>query len=297
MRHRSTQVKRAIEMARQAGLNPCWAYEQYNQFTQAAWEEHFAKHADANGIYWQPEHHGGDSWHYVRKDGECSFSYGRCKSGCRWFWRVHGWVWGHTKSDEDDLPTLYGWADSEDQAKVEGSAAIKRLAGGRRTVVHINHGTASVQLKEINAAKRVKRWSDAPVDGSDTHAVEYLYDEWGNEFRITKKTAKRIFYVKDTNYGDEQIGFAPRHRVADDWPGPTWRELRDLQDRVGRRNAPEFFLKPQPPGFYDREPPPPVINLLQLKAEMAAAHPDKGGTSAAFIAARKRYVEARRRIA
>jgi hypothetical protein len=34
--------------------------------------------------------------------------------------------------------------------------------------------------------------------------------------------------------------------------------------------------------------------LRQLKAEMAAAHPDHGGTSEAFIAARQRYVDAKR---
>ena len=43
------------------------------------------------------------------------------------------------------------------------------------------------------------------------------------------------------------------------------------------------------------EEKPDIPTLLRLKAEMAAAHPDKGGTSAAFIAARKAYVEARRR--
>ena len=35
--------------------------------------------------------------------------------------------------------------------------------------------------------------------------------------------------------------------------------------------------------------------LAMLKAAMVAAHPDKGGSSAAFIAARARYVAARER--
>jgi hypothetical protein len=34
--------------------------------------------------------------------------------------------------------------------------------------------------------------------------------------------------------------------------------------------------------------------LRQLKAEMAAAHPDRGGTSEAFIKARQRYLVAKR---
>jgi hypothetical protein len=37
-------------------------------------------------------------------------------------------------------------------------------------------------------------------------------------------------------------------------------------------------------------------DLLQIKKAMADAHPDRGGSSAAFIAARNRYVEARRRV-
>jgi hypothetical protein len=34
----------------------------------------------------------------------------------------------------------------------------------------------------------------------------------------------------------------------------------------------------------------PLPDIAALKAEMAAAHPDRGGTDAAFIEARKRYV-------
>ena len=34
--------------------------------------------------------------------------------------------------------------------------------------------------------------------------------------------------------------------------------------------------------------------LHRLKAEMAAAHPDRGGTTEAFIEARHRYLEAKR---
>jgi hypothetical protein len=198
-------------------------------------------------------------------------------------------VWGHTP--DDPRFDEHGWADTEEQALIDGTAAIKRLAAGRRVIAFHGHSYASHKLKEINAAKRVKQWTDAPVDGSNTHATEYLYDPWGNEFRITKKTAKRIFYVKEVYRDEPQVGFIPRHRIADDWPGQSWRELRDLQDKLGWRNAPKFFLKPRPPGF--EKEPLPEIDLRELKAAMAAAHPDKGGSSAAFIAARKAYLRAR----
>ena len=42
---------------------------------------------------------------------------------------------------------------------------------------------------------------------------------------------------------------------------------------------------------------PKATDLLSvLKAAMVAAHPDKGGSSDAFVAARRKYVEARRRM-
>ena len=42
---------------------------------------------------------------------------------------------------------------------------------------------------------------------------------------------------------------------------------------------------------------PKATDLLAvLKAAMVAAHPDKGGDSDTFVAARRKYVEARRRM-
>ena len=44
-----------------------------------------------------------------------------------------------------------------------------------------------------------------------------------------------------------------------------------------------------------RHPRDTAAELKRLKEKMADAHPDRGGSSAAFIAARQRYVDARRR--
>ena len=251
-----------------------------------------------DNIFWdQGGSHYTDRWHIPDRDGDCRFSYGRCKSGGRWFWRVRGWVKGHSFIFDADALNEHGYAATEAEALTASTAAIKRFSAGRRAIVSFQHGSASYELKQINKGKREARWSAAPADGSDTHATEYLYDQWGHEFRITKKTVKRIFYVKaekEETFDGERIGFILRHRVADDWPGPTWRELYDLQNRIGWRNAPKFFLKPRPSGFHDRGEL--RIDLARLKAEMAAAHPDKGGSSAAFIEVRQRYVEAKRHM-
>jgi hypothetical protein len=104
-------------------------------------------------------------------------------------------VWGH--APDDPYFDGHDWADTEAQALIDGTAAIKQLAAGRRAIVCNRHDYASDKLKDINHAKRVTRWSIAPADGSDPHAIEYLYDQWGNEFRISKKTRKRVYYMKD----------------------------------------------------------------------------------------------------
>ena len=294
------------ELARAAGLDPyagiecekpySWRRWAYHDFMDAAFEEHFARVAVDN-IFWDQGGSGyTDKWDIPRRDGDCHFWYGRCKSGSRWFWCVRGCVQGHSFVFDADAFKEQGYATTEADALTAGTVAIKRFAACRHAIVSFHHGSAAYALKKINEAKRAARWADAPADGSDTHTTEYLYDQWGAEFRITKKTAERIYYVKEeSSFDGPKVGIAARHRVADDWPGPTWRELHDLQNRVGWRNAPRFFLKPRPPGYHDRDELP-VVDLARLKAEMAAAHPDKGGSSAAFIEARQRYVAARRHM-
>ncbi len=258
----------------------------------AAFDERFEREAVDN-LYWDNDQGSWytDRWDIPNRDGDCNFYYGRCRSGHSWFWRVYGWAWGHEKTGED-YHSDYGWSDTEEQAFLEGTAAIKHFAVGRRTIVQTRHGYASDKLKELNKAKRVKRWTDAPANGSNTHAIEYLYYRYGSQYRITKKTAQRIYYIKDDHTPDE-IGFAPRRRVADDWPGLTWRDLYELEDKLGYRNAPRFFLKPCP--YPDRDQPP-KIDIHALKAAMAAAHPDRGGSNAEFIAARKAYVAAKEAV-
>ena len=114
--------------------------------------------------------------------------------------------------------------------------------------------------------------------------VEYLYELWdanwddgplGNyqvlRWEITKKTPKRIYFDRNGH-----SGFVDRQRIEADGEvlhGYTRRRLH--------LNPPELPGQPKPP------------SLPELKAAMADAHPDRGGTDEAFIAARARYERAR----
>lgn len=116
-------------------------------------------------------------------------------------------------------------------------------------------------------------------------AVEFLYELWdanwddgplGNwEIRrheITRKTAKRIYFT----YLNGRTGFVDRQRIeaaGEIYHGYTRRRLHLA--------PPEIPHRPEPP------------SLPELRQAMAEAHPDRGGSSEAFIAARQRYEQAR----
>jgi hypothetical protein len=255
-----------------------------------------SRYDPGTGICWQ-FHNKGDKRHGCKCPAHSARDhllvlFGRCRSGQRWFWAAKPLSVGRLQMLGLVAEQAHGWANTEEEGIAAVMTAVTALrCHGLPIIAQFVPGTAYDILKKLNAAKRAERWTDAPVDGSDTRAAEYLYDRWGNEFRITKKTTQRIYYMKgDRVYDDDlpDIGFVPRHRVADDWPGPTWRELSDLEDRLERRHTPKFFLKPLPPRFHDRQPPT-KINLRKLKAAMAAAHPDRGGSQAEFIKVRAEY--------
>jgi hypothetical protein len=213
--------------------------------------------------------------------------WGRCRSGRRWFWAAT--LLG------GDYVTLHGWADSECQAAADAQAAVLRLADGRPTSVGMFHNVASSKLKEINAARRRER----PASGGESAApVEYLYGTDHGEhtdfkevvvsFPITRKTAKRVYYVRSRrgrDVGDVEIGYVDRQELE---------SKGEVRRKSGGWWEDDFHLYAEPPDVGSRRPAGP--DLAELKAAMAAAHPDRGGTDEAFIAARRRFVAARRLV-
>jgi hypothetical protein len=225
--------------------------------------------------------------------------WGRCRSGRRWFWTA----------TEIGGADRYGWADSIDDAARQANAAVVQLAASRYAHIQVLHGVATEKLKQINAAKRKTK----PAPSSHGRAaptpdpIGYLYaiepgrydlddTTWIDgkivRFPITRKTPKRVYYLR------------PRFLYM---PGPDWQpgyvNRLELEQHGSVRVPYWFLLFAEPPELpptrkvRTRRPEPSVPDLKALKAAMADAHPDRGGTSEAFVAARARYLRAKQRAA
>jgi hypothetical protein len=134
------------------------------------------------------------------------------------------------------------------------------------------------------------------MTATDLGPVEFVYgtdvDDEGTHrvfaFRVTKKTAKRIYYVRYAPWarpGDEKIGYVDRQAIEAAGAEGVW----------ARRTAgwwePDNQLYLEPPDVPER--PDRKAILARLKAEMAAVHPDRGGSHEEFLAAHARYERAR----
>jgi hypothetical protein len=266
----------------------------------------------SDNICWQFNNKGDRSWRCKcpAHTGEMGrrgryFVFGRCRSGRRWFWSA--------QKDFGEEWSAHGWEDTEAAAVASAMAAVRVAAAGELAMAHVRHGWATGTLKDLNGAKRLQR---PPPDTSDARPVQYLFGSWfGGEvecrlhlyrFRITKCTAKRIYYLRRSESIDEhgepidhrhirdttfaEIGFVDRQKLEAEghaynrgrhWSASDWHLYASLEALLADHGR-------------NREPETPPDDLRRLKAEMAAAHPDRGGSSQEFIAARARYVTARR---
>ena len=208
--------------------------------------------------------------------------WGRCRSGCRWFWAAR---WYDDAAGKEH--TRHGWTDYEPGALSSGKAAALSIAGGRPAALFVRHGVAASVLKAVNAAKRAEK---APAGGQSADAVEYLYAvDHGGEyndftacvvaFPITRRTAKRVYYLRD-----ERVGFVDRAAL----------EANGQVHRAARWAFESYtILYASPPELDQRLSAERHEDLGILKQRMADAHPDRGGTEEDFIAARAVYQRAR----
>lgn len=131
--------------------------------------------------------------------------------------------------------------------------------------------------------------------GGDVLAVEYLYaieaEHYEGDdsrfhvparvitFRITRKTPKRIYYLRHEQRG--QVGYVDRQQIEAE--GELFRKSAGWWERDAR-----LYLRPPVLKVYA-----PAPDLGELKAAMRAAHPDMGGSQQAFLEAHERYERAR----
>lgn len=238
-------------------------------------------------ICWHDTSHQHDRNHRAvcpGQEGELIY-WGRCRAGRRWFWTVFTVDTGERRD---------GWAATEEQACSDAKAAVVAVAGDHPAVVYTRHSQAAARLKWINAEKRRKRPASADTQ---TGPVEYLYGvERGGEdtprrvvpFQITKKTTKRVYYLRRVVDGEPVIGFVDRetiertgevrNRGADGW----W--------------AADSHLYTQPPDIGPGDHPRTLVDVAYLRAEKrrlrseaAAIHPDRGGNPERFREAYASY--------
>lgn len=238
--------------------------------------------------------------------------YGRCRSGRRWFWAAVSITQSLRRDDYADLAEV-GWEDTEDQALAAARAAVEKLADGQPGHAGFRAGFAATELKRVNA----KRRRDRPDPGtSDAKPVEHLYarnryscdsdyqrcpchdlparEAWQYHlisFRITKKTAKRIYYVRrESRVVDElEVGFVDRQKLEADG------EVRNRGVHWSQHDS-TLYATTDPPEWWNpwrSALSTETATLSQLRQEMADAHPDRGGDRDRFMAARDRYLAAK----
>jgi hypothetical protein len=238
--------------------------------------------------------------------------YGRCRSGRRWFWTTS--LWGRSI---EAAQWLHGWEDAEELALEAARLAVAKLADGRRVCVDFRAGWTSSHLKDINRAKRAAK---PPSDSADSKPVGYLFgcfgycddmtNEWVNHFyrfQIVKKTAKRVYYLAEPRERIDEFSGEPldefRTTFNLDWTKTGFVDRQKLEaegcvENRGRHWSDydsRLYASLQILRGSIRRDDDEIEDIAKLKQAMAAAHPDRGGSSAAFIEARARYVDARRR--
>jgi hypothetical protein len=127
--------------------------------------------------------------------------FGRCRSGKKWFWLANAGLGRHLK---------HGFADDEDTAIAAAMLAVREFhVLGGLMLAFMRHDGARDTLKEINQAKRATR----QAANSKSRPVEYLYGgQWDSmddrpvfyRFPITRRTARRVYYLRDGEEIDAQ---------------------------------------------------------------------------------------------
>jgi hypothetical protein len=152
-------------------------------------------------------------------------TYGRCRSGRRWFWAWECYDW---RGGQDEIGG-HGWAATEDEALQAARSSIESAAAGRHALAYVRQSVAPRVLKSVNAAKRRAR---PPSGEKNAQPVQYLYEPWSwydddgkthkgiSEIPIVKKTPKRIYYDHTSRWDKQDdmvtLGYIDRSEFETD---------------------------------------------------------------------------------
>jgi hypothetical protein len=272
-------------------------------------------HKGESGLAWEQQHERSCPVCSAKFEERQFTTFGRCRSGHRWFWAVSKYYL--TREEE----VLSGFEGTEEKALAAVRHAVGELKTERLLRAIFSARVASDELKRINGEKRRQR---PPADGSEARPVEYLYARetcWSdgyrcecadltgeekvlyhiNKFQIIRKTRQRIYFSKKPERVREPLpllvdttecgtGYVDRQKIETEG---------DIYSHSAHWSADFFHLYLSLEGLlaaHLRRDEGATPDLSELKAAMAAAHPDRGGSDEAFIAARARYVAVRRAV-
>ena len=145
------------------------------------------------------------------------------------------------------------------------------------------------------------------AETADDYLFSIAHDGRVVEHRITKWSAKRVYYVHERiRYRDPSVVeylTSPDRRISPSWverdgDSVIWVIVgyanRAALERDGETATLTGYPYPQHVVFDTREAAEAIAHgdIKQLRRQMASVHPDRGGTAEQFIAARKRYERA-----
>lgn len=242
-------------------------------------------------------------------DEHAKFTWGRCKSGKRWFWSVCAWP--ETRDGLDKKwPTWHGWTDTEETAKQVACDKVKEIAGDRRVSLHTQHHFASSTLREVSQDKRRERWKANPpkASGVSNHGTLWAYnsrseyeERWRwEEHRIIKVTKKYVWVESWRHREDDSLIRIDRETLERDgsaYGGPRgWsrehyyteagKKALELEEAQGHANwlKARFHPLPEMPEMFTK-----ADVLKAFREGSLAHHPDHGGDPAMF----RKLVEAK----
>jgi hypothetical protein len=239
-------------------------------------------------------------------DVHLRYSWGRCRSGKRWFWSAREQYNVRIRGDDHEGREWYGWADTEEAATEAARAAIRADAGDALVSVSVRHGWTSSKLAELSREERKAKWAANPPkqSGVADHGALWAYhayygdmgapDRGWAEHRIVRKTRKYIWLASEYDEDGAQFRLDREalERDGHAWGGQRFRDRNDYYTLEAMKAYEADKVRRHAEWLRDRFKPLPEMPENYTKEGVAKAfregsllhHPDHGGDAETFRA-------------